>query len=309
MPYYLEPSLNVTVVSPTKVQLSNCANEITLEHQNSNLKDFLGLVDNPNFPACLKEQSNSDVLNEIFNFFIAHHFLVCKAVENHDALNLDLQVQNKITIPDYETTYPKCMKNIDLNTVNVFGEGVLFARVVKELINQSIQVFENPEPDKMGSGILLCCSDRPNAAFFKQINAIANKEKIPALFAQLNSNTAVVGPLVVPDETSCYNCYMHRAEPNINFVEEAAAIQQNKGNLLASKAVPSLYALETCFHVISQIVKFQNRAFHLCLINEVLELNLLDYQLDIRPVIRVPRCEHCYSEKNALPATAVRALI
>lgn len=135
------------------------------------------------------------------------------------------------------------------------------------------------------------------------------QKEIPSIFANLDGHKALIGPFVVPEQTSCYSCYIHRLSPSLTFIEEASANQRYRGNLVSNQTSPSLYALEASFHVISQVVKFYSDASHLCLLNELLDIDLIDYELNIRPVMRVPRCPQCYSKEFNSPRPAIRNLV
>ena len=255
------------------------------------------------------KRADSAILSEIFDFFLKHHFLTQIPAKNLDAMILDLDIQNKALIPDFDTTKPRSIEHVDMSAVNVFGEGILFEKVIEELCEQGFLVRQNPSTDETVSGIFICCSDIDDTVLFEKINKLSFEKKMPVLFAQLRSNVALIGPLVVPSETSCYACYRHRAAPHLNFIAEQQALQINKGDLHSSKSIPKVYALAATFHTVSQILKFKSKAYHLCLTNEVLEVNLLNYQFDVRPILRIPHCKVCYASHSVAPKTAVRSLV
>lgn len=309
MPYQLEPSLNITEISENKVQISHCVHELTIENENKSIFEFLNLIKRTDFPHCLNKHENRDTLLAILELFMEHNFITDKIEKNLDSLALDLSVRRKTSIPLDEDKNPKSIEELDFDKVFLVGEGEIFNRVNQELFKQKIIPITNPNLSNINGGLLVCCFDKPNITKFKELNALALKNKVPSLFCHLNSTKLTVGPLVIPDETSCYNCFVHREAPNITFVEENNALQKNKGNIFSCKSIPYSYSLAGSFHVISQIIKFKNKAFQLCLIDEVLEVDLLDYELDILPVIRIPHCEDCYSDFNKTPSRAVRALV
>jgi bacteriocin biosynthesis cyclodehydratase domain-containing protein len=309
MPYYLHPSVNITEISANKTQISHVGHEITIEEQNENIQEFIRQIRQENFPECLKEHHDFESLVQIFDFFLEHKFLANENYTGVDALSSDLQLLNQISDPTGEAVPPRLFSKVDCSAVNLFGNGELFDRVHLELEKLNIKVNTNPKLDVIGHCLMICCTDRPNIKLFNEINSMGIENEIPILFANLDGKNSTVGPFVMPGETSCFSCYTHRLAPNWTFVEEAIALQERRGNIVASKTPYSLYALETSFHVISQIIKFHHKSFHLCLMNEVLELDLLDYELDIRPVLRIPHCKSCYSKENNLPHNAVRALL
>ncbi|MFT4928334.1 MAG: thiazole/oxazole-forming peptide maturase SagC family component [Phenylobacterium sp.] len=308
MEYFLHPSVNITIISAVKIQISSIQNSITVEDQNTHIDTLTRLLrDGLNFPEALEALESVATLMQIFEFLKDNAFLTTEKWQSGDAMPEDLKLL--VTEYDYAGKSSGLDPELEVSSVNLMGSGELFNRVRHELTALKFNVNCNPLPDALLKGMIVCCYDQPNLNFFEEINLLSMQKALPAIYANLDGHRALIGPLVVPEQTSCYSCYTHRLAPNLRFVEEAAANQRHKGNLASSQTLPSLYALEASFHVISQILKFYNDASHLCLLNEMLDIDLIDYELNIRPVMRVPRCPKCYSTEFNAPRPAIRNLI
>jgi thiazole/oxazole-forming peptide maturase SagC family component len=308
MEYFLHPSVSVTTISVEKIQISSIQNTITIEDQNENICSLINMLRSGfNFPEDLEKKESASMLEEIFELLKDNNFLTTEQYPSVDAMNEDLELL--VSEYNYGGKLELLHSELDLSSVNLMGSGELFNRVKRELEALKFKVCSNPLPDALIKGIIVCCYDQPNLNFFEEINLLSMQKEIPSIFANLDGHRALIGPFVVPEQTSCYSCYIHRFSPNLTFIEEASANQRYKGNLVSNQTSPSLYALEASFHVISQIVKFYNDASHLCLLNEMLDIDLIDYELNIRPVMRVPRCPQCYSKEFNSPRTAIRNLV
>lgn len=303
MNYYLHPSVNITMISETKIQISSVNDTFTLEDQNNNVELLIDLLKKGvNFPSPLLE---NEALREIFELLKDNSFLTQEKLELIDAMPLDLSLISE-TIKD---SLPTQHAKLNTKSINLMGNGELFERVKAELTQLKIKVLCNPLPNDLLPSIIVCCSDKPNFSFFENINSLSIDNNLPALFANLDGSRALIGPFVVPKETSCFTCYTHRIAPNIQFIEEALANQRWQGNIVFNKAAPKMYAMEASFHIISQLFKYYNGSSHLCLINEVLDIDLINYDLTTRPVMRIPNCKKCYAEEYYAPQRAIRNLV
>jgi bacteriocin biosynthesis cyclodehydratase domain-containing protein len=151
----------------------------------------------------------------------------------------------------------------------------------------------------------ICFSDAENYSYFRQMNQRFQAEKIPGLYVQLNMNSCVLGPLVFPDVTPCYECYYHRLRSNLHFVDEFDAIE----NLLETPEKPAPLAQSRLASVIvlSEAAKASQGLFHLSLVAKSLEYNLMTYEQRISPILKLPRCPVCGSSRlSRQPTPSVR---
>jgi bacteriocin biosynthesis cyclodehydratase domain-containing protein len=109
---------------------------------------------------------------------------------------------------------------------------------------------------------------------------------------------ASVGPLVVPDETCCYECLLRRRAANVEWGEDLADVQEAP---LAARAGASL---ELLLSTVAAHIALRWLVGHDTSVAGVL------YALDVmpaltlteHPVLRVPRCPVCSPvERRAAP--------
>jgi ribosomal protein S12 methylthiotransferase accessory factor len=62
--------------------------------------------------------------------------------------------------------------------------------------------------------LIVAAQDYPNIIFFETVNKMCFNEKKPWLRVSLDDNIGFLGPLVIPGETSCYNCCQLRLVTN-----------------------------------------------------------------------------------------------
>ncbi len=102
-----------------------------------------------------------------------------------------------------------------------------------------------------------------------------------------------VGPLVVPGETACFECYAarvasHRYGGDVELPDEQTAFD---GQRFAGLH-PSMASVLGDIGVI-ELTKFYSRALPLWHVGSLTEVNLLAMRLESRKILRVPRCRAC----------------
>jgi len=115
-----------------------------------------------------------------------------------------------------------------------------------------------------------------------------------------------VGPLVVPRETACLECYTARLASNSRGVdvelpnEQAAFHGQHVTGLH-----PSMASVLGDIAVI-ELTKFYTRALPLWNAATVTEVNLLATRIESRKVLRVPRCPACSTLTRRSPTSLTK---
>src|SRR6266542_104570 len=84
--------------------------------------------------------------------------------------------------------------------------------------------------------LLVSCLDKGFAAAHHWLNSASLRWGVPAVYAQLDGDTALVGPLVVPARTACYLCWRMRTVACAEDFGEAMAQEE----ALATRRLPAL---------------------------------------------------------------------
>jgi ribosomal protein S12 methylthiotransferase accessory factor len=152
------------------------------------------------------------------------------------------------------------------------------------------------------ASLLVGCFDRGYETAHHWINRAAIATGIPAIFAEISTHIARLGPCVLPGQAACYMCYrMRRIACEENY-DEAMAYER----FLNQKNQPSLSSRATlpflCTHVgsllASEIVKTFALQLPPTLAGQILEFNALTLASRLHPVLRQPDCPVCGSEKK-----------
>ncbi|QUJ67505.1 TOMM precursor leader peptide-binding protein [Photobacterium sp. GJ3] len=303
--YFLSPSVVITKVSDNKVQIADHINEFTIEDQNAAFDELIHLIRTTGFTLTDLEQSaQHEVIHEIFSFMLSFGFIQQGKILSKEALHADIKTIQLMNTPD-----DLKLTALNKKSVNLYGSGYLFERVYDELNRMAYSIQDNPSSDRLESSLIVVCSDSDNVSYFSELNQLSFEKALPVLFASIDKSDVRIGPLVIPEQSSCYQCLLNRMLPNIKYKQEFDGKFSQKNVMLKRQAEPQMYAMYAAFHVISQIVKFNHGVFDLCLLNEVLDVNLIDYDLDVRPVLRDPKCQCCYQKQHQSPKKAARALI
>jgi len=310
MNYFLHPALSVTEVSSDKMHLTNHIHQITIEGQNHHLKRVLQAIQAGELTDLFQQQAaDTEIVQAIIEFLSEHQFIGLQPLALQDRMVLDLALLRSRQQDDVLESSIAVYEDLMPLGIALFGQGELFNRVADTLRSLNFSVLDNPAEQDCGRRFLLSCSDHPDFKLHNKVNSLAAKLQLPALFGSLHEHVTLIGPMFFPEQSSCFHCYEHRLAANVRFIEETLASQQHYGNVVKASSPPRLYAIAASFQLISQVLKFFNRAYALCLVNEVLEIDLIDYAVDIRPVLRIPHCPVCFSHARQQPKAAVRALL
>jgi len=109
----------------------------------------------------------------------------------------------------------------------------------------------------------------------------------------LQDMVGYVGPLVIPQETACLECFLlrmdsNRQEDTQDYASENAAFD---GQAVAGfhRSMASILG----DIAVVELAKFYSRALPLWNVGAVLEVNLMAGLMDRRKILRVPRCPSC----------------
>ncbi len=116
---------------------------------------------------------------------------------------------------------------------------------------------------------------------------------LPAWFSDL---VGFVGPLNVPFETPCFQCFRLRRDANDPRYEITRAVRRHLTAEPSSPRSPGL--LPPMWNILGaitalEIAKYVGRFAPSDTVGRLLELNLISFQSVVRRVLKVPRCPQC----------------
>ncbi|NPC85067.1 TOMM precursor leader peptide-binding protein, partial [Pyxidicoccus fallax] len=145
-----------------------------------------------------------------------------------------------------------------------------------------------------GASLALACFDRGLSAVHHWLNRASLAHAVPALYAELSSHTARVGPLVVPGSTACFMCYRMRGlacmddfEPEMAWEEHLD--RQRQPRLHARATLPPL-AAQVGGVLAQEALKLLLGLRPTTLASHVLDLDALKPLPSLHPVLEKPDC-------------------
>lgn len=153
---------------------------------------------------------------------------------------------------------------------------------------------------------IIAVADKISFDRFSSLNAEACAREMPIIFFWREVARIVCGPLVLPGESACFECYRTRVRANVRFGAEFEALAGNEvdrrdalGSRLAEGAAQSFIA--------RQLLAVATKAYDLVEPNTLYSYDALTLALDRQAIMRSPRCPAC-SVRRIEPINAVRAI-
>jgi bacteriocin biosynthesis cyclodehydratase domain-containing protein len=140
---------------------------------------------------------------------------------------------------------------------------------------------------------LVATSDFGGLRLMLEWNAFCLSRPCHFLPIVLQDMVGYVGPLVIPWETACHQCFLLRVDSNR---EENSLGQICEDSACEGQGVtgfhPSMASILGDIAAV-ELTKFYSRALPLWKVGAVLEVNLMAGLMERRNILRVPRCPSC----------------
>jgi molybdopterin-synthase adenylyltransferase len=146
--------------------------------------------------------------------------------------------------------------------------------------------------DGKPASCLVATSDFGGMHLMREWNQYCVDKKLPFLPVVLQNLVGYIGPLVVPHETSCFECLRARQNSHIESpnIERAAEYEAFQGQLV-NGFHPSMASVLGDIAAI-ELTKFYGRVPQ-WRVGTLIEVNLLQPLLVTHKVLKVPRCSVC----------------
>ncbi len=241
----------------------------------------------------------------LFDLFTQAHILVAESGPAGEDIIFDHTrhlVHRSLRLPRLHGNTPA------VRDVQVFGSGHLAAAVRVELLQLGIRSRAELNGAEKNPPLVIACSDYENGESFRDANRRAVEERSPILFACVAEMRLRIGPLVVPGETACYECFHQRLRAGLAFREEfdAYLAQNTTLDTAGTDSRAGLYARLGATLVASQIVSYLLGATQYCLLELVVDIDPLGLEVTKSRVLRLPRCEVCGRNGHSAPVIAIR---
>ena len=154
------------------------------------------------------------------------------------------------------------------------------------------------------ANLLVGCFDRGYETAHHWINRAAVATSKPALFAEISTHVATIGPCVLPGQAACYMCYrMRRVACEENYDEAMAHerfLNQVNQPSLSSRATAPFLSAHVASLLACEIVKLVGLTLPATLAGRVMEFDALTLESRFHAVLRQPDCPVCGPEKKKI---------
>lgn len=136
---------------------------------------------------------------------------------------------------------------------------------------------------------IVCIPASTDAHLPRRVNELAMETRTPWIHGVIDGMDGIVGPTILPGESSCYECLQERFNSTVSDFDRYQAY------VSSDKRTSPLY--RSFAHIITGYLSIE--AVHLLgagvnhTVNQVLSFDFFNYQVEANDVLRAPRCEIC----------------
>src|SRR5215813_9872811 len=142
-------------------------------------------------------------------------------------------------------------------------------------------------------GCIISTSDAGKLRFMRRWNELCVKLNCTFLPIVLKDLIGYVGPITVPNETACFDCFLTRMKANnvkieVEFLDEPRILNDN----YIVGYHPSMASILGDIAVM-ELVKFYADWRSIFNVGRLIKVNMLASTMDVHKVLRLPRCRTC----------------
>jgi|GEM_PF-1278632 hypothetical protein len=192
------------------------------------------------------------------------------------------------------------------SSITVLGQGVIqdaVRDVVEQLALPVAQASPLPRP-----ALRILCSDHGDQQYLREQNRLAHDAGEALLVIQFVEERFSIGPLYIPKESACYECFTLRKRAASSFLPELLGLQQQPAKRSADVGSDIVFNNLIKYAVGRYLSIVNNGMFHIIKPNEVETWDLLKAERHVGEVLQVPRCDVCGLKKHSDPVRAIRDL-
>lgn len=150
--------------------------------------------------------------------------------------------------------------------------------------------------------IVVACSDSGSISILREWNALCVGKKVRFLPVLLRRMVGLVGPLVLPGDTACFECKVRREPDGPELATDIEALEAEAARGEVAAFHPSMSGVVAHFAVM-ELVKFFGNVPAMTA-GVLFDINLLRPELVSRRILKLPGCPVC-STINRVPAYCV----
>jgi len=188
----------------------------------------------------------------------------------------------------------------------VVGAGDLAQDMLKALVGSGIDAtviddLDRLDADAAGKAMLIAAPSSPGDERCEAVNRIAIEHDLPWLRVSCDAHHGQVGPLFVPRQTACWNCFERRLASNREHsVLHAVGRPAENGNQSIKPAhPPPLFARCVVSHLGAlEVLRFLFGHESNHSIGKLLVLSFSDLRISCESVLKLPDCPTCIDRRG-----------
>lgn len=182
-------------------------------------------------------------------------------------------------------------------TVAVAGEGTTAVEVARLLRSSGVAV-ERADAVAAGVDLTVCAASAAEPARLREWNVQALAARVPWLqVLPFDGRYASLGPLYLPGDTCCYECFRLRRAANLDAGDELPVLEQAPASYPAAPALDAVLGGLAALLVLSWLVLGDHYAPAVFYAFELVPV----LGLTVHHVHRVPRCPACSGLADVAP--------
>lgn len=165
-------------------------------------------------------------------------------------------------------------------------------RLTKLSLPNGAESFKLPEDVTL----LLAIAHPDELKLFAAIARLGEQRKLRYLIAQIDGLSAILGPVVIPGQTACWECLRTRHLANQPSAAESALLQSQlltEGSIPRRRLTPPGAATVLRGLILGETIKLLTGYTPSHLVSRQLEFNLITHTTEIHDLIRLPWCPVC----------------
>jgi bacteriocin biosynthesis cyclodehydratase domain-containing protein len=299
----INPAVEIIRLGDGQIQFYGASPSLTVRDEEGHLSALISWCDG--------SRSETDVLtllstriadaDKLLGFLIARRCLVAgDRAASRDVL-VDLMMMSRPEDPP--ANRPPALAD---RRIEVVGSGVLFDSVL-ELLSDLEPTVSARSVDGATQGhvdLSIVLSDACSHTAFRNSNRLALSSGVPALFASVDRAVGRVGPLVVPRQTACFECFHYRLRANSLFRTEYDARVSGTEHAQTGGAVSRIVARSVGNVVTTAALGWLMNDPRMGRPNRFIELDVLTLRVTTHAVLKLPRCPACGHGADALHQSA-----
>lgn len=140
--------------------------------------------------------------------------------------------------------------------------------------------------------VIVTATQQPWSPVIKHVNELAVETGTPLACTEFTGYDVIVGPIIIPGETACYECYRHRRNNNIGLSDTYMGFEQSAvgGNNGLTDRLP-FTDIATGF-LVTDIINLLCYG-HGYTVGSIISFDMSSLTMSSNDVLRLPRCEVC----------------